>query len=398
MKSLLYLAHRLPYPPNKGDKITSFNMLKFLSRHFDVHLACFVDQPEDWQYLDKVREYCASSCILPLRTRQAKILSLRGLLTGEALSLPYYRNRHLQRWVSRTLNNRQIDAVLIFSGVMAQYVSGRLSPGTRSVLDLEDVDSDKWRQYAEDHRWPMNWLYARESRRLLSFEKAMAAEFDSTVLVSADEAAFFKTLAPEVAPRVVHRVQGVDSNFFDPQGTYENPFQPGERPFVFIGAMDYWPNVDAAQWFARAVFPAVREAAPEARFYVVGMNPGDEVRRLAQLPGVVVTGSVPDVRPYLAHCVAAVLPLRVARGIQNKVLEAMAMQKPVIATDNAMQGIIACEGFHPTVANDEHSLQEAALAQLRQAPQDQSAARQCILRHYNWDTNLKTIEQLLSQP
>jgi len=396
MKKLLYLVHRLPYPPNKGDKITSFNLLKYLSQRHNVYMGCFVDDPDDWQYVDYVNEFCTQSCIESLKPTTAKILSIRGLLTGSPLSLPYYYNKRLESWVDNVLGSTEIDAVLIFSGVMAQYVSGKLKPEIKSVLDLEDVDSDKWRVYAQEHTWPMNWIYQRESERLLAFESAMANEFDSTVLVSKDEADFFKKLVPSVADKVVARVQGVDSVFFDAHLTHENPYQLGQRVIVFTGAMDYWPNINAAVWFAKDIFPNIREQVSDACFYIVGMNPSDEVKGLDSIEGVFVTGGVPDVRPYIVHGEFSVVPLRLARGIQNKVLEAMALEKPILATSNALQGIQRYDGFVPLVADDEMAMIQGALNLLTgQEKQDIKAGRACVLEYYNWDTNLQTIETLL---
>lgn len=396
MNSILYLVHRLPYPPNKGDKITSFNLLKYLSKRYKVYLGCFIDDADDWQYLDHVNSFCEDSCVVNLNPKKAKILSVRGLFTGEPLTIPYYRNKQLQNWVDGVVQENEIDSVLIFSGAMAQYVSGKLSHDIRSVLDLEDVDSDKWRLYAKDHQWPMSWLYQRESERLLSFEKAMANEFDVTVFVSKEEADFFKELAPAVSEKIVNRVQGVDSDFFSADLTYENPFSKNSMVLTFTGAMDYWPNINAAIWFAEEIFPKIRAQFEQACFYIVGMNPSEEVLKLAENEAVFVTGGVPDVRPYIAHAALAVVPLQLARGIQNKVLEAMAMEKPILATSNALQGIVESPGFTPLVADDEASLADGAIAILSgTVKQDVKAGRACVLENYNWDTNLHRIELLL---
>lgn len=396
MNSILYLVHRLPYPPNKGDKITSFNLLKYLSKKYKIYLGCFIDDPTDWQYVEYVQDFCEDSCIVNLNTTKAKILSIRGLFTGEALSIPYYRNKHLQNWVDDTINNTDIDSVLIFSGVMAQYVSGKLSDNIRSVLDLEDVDSDKWRLYAKDHQWPMSWLYQRESEKLLAFEKAMANEFDVTVLVSKEEADFFKSLAPELSEKIINRVQGVDSEYFSPSLSYENPYPEKSLVLTFTGAMDYWPNINAAIWFAEEIFPNIKLQFDQALFYIVGMNPSDDVKKLAENNSIFVTGGVPDVRPYIAHSALAVIPLRLARGIQNKVLEAMAMEKQILATSNAMQGIEQVSGFSALVADDEQSMVNGAVELLSgRINQDVKVGRSCVLEHYNWDTNLRKIELLL---
>lgn len=399
-KKLLYIAHRLPYPPNKGDKIPSYNMLRFFSKTHDVYLGTFIDIEADWQYVDKVRAFCADTCILGINPRLAKLRSLKGLLTGEPLSLPYYYSEAMQDWVDRVIEDVRPDEVLLFSGVTAQYVTGRLPAGTRSLIDFIDVDSDKWRLYAERHAWPMSWVYARESRKLLAFERAMAAEFDASIFVSEKEAAYFQSLAPEVAGKVHWRVQGVDSAFFDPQLAFDSPYQPGQRVMVFVGAMDYWPNIDAVSWFAEAMFPAIREQVADAVFCIVGMNPTEQVRRLAEIDGIVVTGSVDDVRPYMAYAHCSVAPLRVARGIQNKVLEAMAMGNPVVATDNALNGIDFYD-YTPRRADDEQAFVKACVEVLgvddpTNTPGMDLQARQLVLDHYNWDSSLQKVADLLS--
>ena len=394
-KKLLFLVHRLPYPPNKGDKIASFNLLRFLAARYDVFVGTFIDDPDDRQHLDKVREYCSDLCAPEIKPGLARIASLRGLLTGEALSLPYLRSNRLMEWTARVLRDHRPERVVIFSGPMAQYVSGRIPDGAITLFDMVDVDSEKWRSYGERKAWPMNWLYRREADKLLAFERRMAREFDSTVFVSKEEAELFRGLAPESAHKTTYRIQGVDSDFFDPGRDYPNPY-PGTAPaLVFTGAMDYWPNVDAVTWFAEQAFPRIRAAVPGALFCIVGMRPAPEVARLAEQPGIMVTGSVPDVRPYLAHAHAAALPLRIARGIQNKVLEAMSMQLPVIATPGAMTGIQPFPGFGPSISEDPESLAAAAITLLSQPRRMDQPGRACILERYNWDANLQRIARLL---
>ncbi len=394
-KKLLFLVHRLPYPPNKGDKIASFNLLRFLAPRYTVFLGTFIDDPSDCQHREKVREYCQDLCAPEISPVIARIASLRGLLSGEALSLPYLRSRELYAWTTQVLREQRPEHIVVFSGPMAQYVSGRVPDGATTVFDMVDVDSEKWRSYATRKPWPMSALYRREADRLLAFERRMAGEFDSTVFVSREEADLFRSLAPECAAKTTYRIQGVDSEFFDPAGAYPNPFPAGAPALVFTGAMDYWPNVDAVVWFAQQAWPSIRGQVPNARFFIVGMRPAPEVSRLAQQPGITVTGAVADVRPYLAHAHAAILPLRIARGIQNKVLEAMAMRLPVIGTAEAMTGIAPFAGFEPTISERADTLADAAIRLLQRPRQVDSAARECVLQRYNWDANLQRIARLL---
>jgi sugar transferase (PEP-CTERM/EpsH1 system associated) len=395
MKKLLYLVHRLPFPPNKGDKISSNNMLNYFSGRWRVHLGTFVDDPEDWQYVDVVKEKCEDSCIVDLPSRKRVTGSIAGLLTGQALSLSYYDNAELQDWVRSTIERECPDAVLVFSGVMGRFVKGLLPAHVPVVFDAEDVDSEKWRSYAKAKPWPLSWLYQREADKLLAFEREMAASTHVSIFVSEEEAALFRQLAPESAEKVHFRTQGVDSAYFDSALPFDNPYQPGQKVLVFTGAMDYWPNVDAVKWFCEHVLQSVLAREPDFLFCIVGMKPTDEVLQLDKLPGVRVTGGVPDVRPYLHYAHAACLPLQIARGIQNKALEAMSMKLPVLATQDALTGIVDYPGVLSVVANDPAAMTSAALALLAQPRQMNTAGRECVLEHYNWDTNLRRMEEFL---
>ncbi len=395
MKKLLYLVHRIPYPPNKGDKISSNNMLNYFSVRWRVYLGTFIDDPQDWQYTDLVREKCEDSCFVNLSRLKRWSGSVYGLATGQALSLSYYGSVELQRWVRATIERECPDAVLVFSGVMGRFVQGLLPAHVPVVFDAEDVDSEKWRSYARSKRWPLAWLYSREANKLLAYEREMAASTHVSIFVSAEEAELFKQLAPESAHKAYYRTQGVDSVYFDPLIPFENPYQPGQKVLVFTGAMDYWPNIEAVRWFCEHVLYAVREQEPNFLFCIVGMKPTEEVRKLGTLPGVRVTGGVPDVRPYLQHALAACLPLQLARGIQNKALEAMSMTLPVLATRDALLGIVDYPGVLAIVADDAQAMTAAALELLARPRQTNSAGRECVFGHYNWDTNLKRMERFL---
>lgn len=396
MKKLLYLVHRLPYPPNKGDKISSYNMLKYFSARWRVHLGTFIDDPEDWQHLSSVQEMCEDTCIQDLPRAKKITGSISGLLTGRSLSVAYYANRALQDWVKSSVERECPDAVLVYSGVMGQFVAENMPAQVPVVFNAEDVDSEKWRSYAASKSWPVSWLYAREAGKLLQFERKMAIATDVSMFISEDEAALFKRLAPESAHKTFHRKQGVDSNYFDPGHSFDNPYAGGEKPLVFTGAMDYWPNIEAVCWFCEHVLPALRDRDPQVLFCIVGMKPTEQVQRLAELPGVRVTGAVPDVRPYLHYALAACLPLRIARGIQNKALEAMSMMLPVLATGSAMTGIEQPPGTLSLVAEEADEMIELAVDLLAKPRQQNRAGRECVIQNYNWDTNLKRLESVLT--
>lgn len=395
MANLLYLAHRLPYPPNKGDKVRSYHLLRHLSARHRVFLGTFVDDPDDERHIDTVRSHCADLYVARLTPRLAKIRSLRGLLTGEALTLPYYRDAGLQAWVDRACRDAAIDAAVVFSSAMAQYVERRT--GMPTLVDFVDVDSAKWTQYAPAHRWPMSWLYRREGARLLAFERAVASRSAQGFFVTENETEMFRGLAPECAARVAAINNGVDAEHFAPSAAFASPFAADEIPVVFTGAMDYWPNIDAAVWFAGDVLPMLRARWPALRFWIVGRGPSAEVRALAG-EGVSVTGTVPDVRPYLQHAHAVVAPLRVARGIQNKILEAMAMARPVVASA-ACAGAIDAELGNEILSAESADDFVAAIARLlgdaEQASVVGARARRRVLERYSWEAHLSGIDRYL---
>lgn len=386
--------HRIPYPPNKGDKIRSYHLLAHLATRFKVHLGTFVDDPEDWQHVETVKRLCGETYFASLHPFAAKLRSLRAFPAGRAMTLDYYRDAGMHAWVRKIVGTFPIDNVVVFSSAMAQYAEG--IEGARRIADFVDVDSEKWSQYAAKKTWPLNWLYRREGRELLHYECQVARNFDASLFVSEAEAGLFCQRAPECAERVGYFSNGVDTEYFSPDRHYDNPYPASEQPIVFTGAMDYWPNVDAVQAYATRVFPAVRKRHPDAAFYIVGARPDEQVKALANFPGVRVTGTVPDVRPYIFHARVSVAPLRIARGIQNKVLEAMAMAKPIIVSAAALEGIDAEPGSEVLLASGDQQFVDATSAQLRTPlPEIGRAARRKVVANYGWAANLSRIDALL---
>lgn len=393
MDDLLFLAHRIPYPPNKGDKMRSWHMVKHLAQNWRIHLGAFVDDPTDWQHRPVLEKICADICLRPLDARTGKLRALSGLLTGKALTLPYYQDATLDRWVQDKLQSG-IRAVVVFSSAMAQFVIH--TQGVVRIMDFVDIDSDKWTQYAPTKAWPLSWIYAREGRKLLEWERQVAQAFDASLFVSPVEARDFCAMAPESAHKISHFNQGVDTDYYSPEHNFENPFPAGTKPVVFTGAMDYWPNVDAVTYFKTDVMPLILAKEPKARFYIVGTRPTPAVQALAD-DTTLVTGRVPDTRPYVAHAAAVVAPLRIARGIQNKVLEGCAMAKTVVVSPQALEGIAAQAGTEVLLADTPAEQAERVLEAF--AGRDcGAAARQRVLAEYTWAPNLAKLDVLLQHP
>jgi len=396
--ALLFLCHRIPYPPNKGDKIRSWHALEFLSRYYRVFLGTFIDDPDDWKYVQTLQHTCEACFFVPLSPGNAKFRSLGGLATGQPLSLNYYFSRPMQSWVNEIIGAHQIARAFIFSSPMAQYLSTGNNALSRRVIDFVDIDSDKWRQYAERKTWPISWLYRREAHRLLNFEKLVSRIFDASLFVSRAEADLYIKFVPESQEKVHFYNNGVDRDYFSPYIDLKTPYSVDEQVLVFTGAMDYWPNVDAVVWFANHIFPKILDKVPQARFYVVGGKPVDIVMKLQNLPGIRVTGRVSDVRPYLKYAVAAVAPMRVARGIQNKVLEAMAMCKPVMVSPQGLEGIEAEPGKEVLLANNEEDFVRYSREIADGNYSDMgAAARKKVIDEFNWEKNLQQLLEVFEE-
>jgi sugar transferase (PEP-CTERM/EpsH1 system associated) len=395
MEPLLFLAHRLPYPPNKGDKVRSYHFFKHLASRYRVFLGTFVDDPADWTHVAAVRELCAEANVQSLRRWSRPAAGVRALLRGEPVTLPYFRSAALKDWVRGVVQREGIRRAFVFSSSMAQYAIDL--PGVRTVVDFVDMDSAKWEEYAKRRAWPACALYRREARYLLDYEKAVAERAEASIFVTPEETQRFLAEAPRVEGRALAIRNGVDSAYYSPAHEFASPFAPGERALVFTGAMDYWPNIDAAVWFAREVLPLIRKEQPGVRFYAVGMNPDGAVRALAREPDVVITGRVRDVRPYLAHASVVVAPLRVARGIQNKVLEAMAMAKPVVTTVASAAALSARPGIELACASEprEYADLVRSLFDEGRAARMGALARARVLQDYGWQASQAALEALI---
>ncbi len=397
MANVLLLTHRIPYPPNKGDKVRSYHLLKHLASKHRVFLGTFVDDSADEQYVGRIREVCSDACFLRIHPRLRRIRSLSGLFLKSALGLHYYRHSAMQRWVSEVARENHLDAVVIFSSVMAQYA---MALDEKNVLvDFVDVDSAKWVEYASNHFWPLSWLYRREGRKLLDYERDISFRTTRSFFVTEKEATLFMRLAPECGPRVSVVNNGVDAEYFSPELLHTSPFPSASiAPVVFTGAMDYWPNIDAVKWFVAEILPRVRKRYSSATFYVVGRNPPESVRILAS-DSVIVTGTVPDVRPYLQHAGVVVAPLRLARGIQNKILEAMAMGRPVVGSATCVESLGKLE--LGTLMSASTAVEFAdCVTKLFDSPAMAATmgamGRQHVVAHSSWHAHMAQIDAFIS--
>ncbi|HEX3665454.1 MAG TPA: TIGR03087 family PEP-CTERM/XrtA system glycosyltransferase [Rhizomicrobium sp.] len=398
MRPLLFLAHRIPYPPDKGDKIRSYHILRYLAERFEVHLGCFTDESADKKYLPQLREICAEVFCLPLRAGHVATAAMKALVSGRSMSEMYYSDGRMSGWVSDALQSHSIEDIFVFCSAMAPYALPNGS-GRRLIVDAVDVDSEKWSAYARSSSAALRPVFQRERRQVLALEKRAGEGSDRILFVSRAEATTFAALVPELDDRIGWLTNGVDSEYFDPAKVYRNPFRQDELPIVFTGAMDYRANIEAVEWFSLSCFPQVRRLHPRAQFWIVGAKPSSAVRHLSEHEGVNVTGAVPDVRPYLSHAACAVVPLSVARGIQNKVLEAMAMGKPVVVTHGACEGIEAQHGLELLVATRSGEFADRVSETLSgRWPGLGNVARSFVKRRHSWAVNLRVLDDLFLDP
>jgi sugar transferase (PEP-CTERM/EpsH1 system associated) len=390
MGDILFLAHRVPYPPDRGDKIRSFHLLKHLSARHRVHLVAFAEGPSDLGHEATLGRYAATQTVVR-RSKPQAVAAAQALLSGKPVSLTAFDNAAMRRAVAGVLGREAVDAVFVFSGQMAQHVPAGAPP---LVMDFVDMDSAKFAGYAQAARGPMRWMLAREARLLMAHEAQVAARAHASLFVSAAEARLFERETG--AARVAVVENGIDTAFFAPDAAVARAGL-GPASIVFTGQMDYRPNIDGVTWFARAVLPRIRAARPEAEFVVVGRNPSEGVRALGRMDGVRVTGEVADVRGWLAEAAVVVAPLLLARGIQNKVLEGMAMARPVVASSEAAEGIDHGGTIH--VARDAEAM-AAAILGLLDDPEAAAAlgmrAREQVIGRYGWAAAMRGLDRVMA--
>jgi sugar transferase (PEP-CTERM/EpsH1 system associated) len=387
---ILYLCHRVPYPPSKGDKIRAFHQIEALSAAHEVDLFTLADDPEDLQYRDALARFTKRLAIARIRPLWNRIRSFQVLGSHRPQTLPYFYSRELEREIRASLQERSYDRILVYCSSMFQYVE---HVGAIPILtDLVDVDSNKWLQYASQKSFPLSAIYCREGRCLRRYERRVCEKSSCVVVTTEQE----KRLIHEICStaRVAVISNGIDTGYFDPSKVNQEPPSP---TVVFCGDMSYFPNEAAVQFFAVEVFPKVRESVPEARFLIVGRNPGPVVRNLARLAGIEVTGTVPDVRPYLARAAVSVAPFSIAAGIQNKILEAMAFGLPVISSSRAARGLPA--GLGPSVWTADTAAElTAAIVPLLRDPilaRRQGMDNRRLVAEYSWESALSRLIALV---
>lgn len=395
MREILFLAHRIPWPADRGDKIRSHHILKRLCEMAPVHVGTFADDARDMGFESEMNSILASSHV-ELRTKSQMQSGVEALVRGLPVSICSFGSKTMRKWVQAQLESGKISHIFCFSGQMAQFVPTSFSG--RFIMDFVDVDSAKFESYAGKGIPLMRWINSREGRLLSVFEQAVARRANTSLLVSDAEAELFRVRTGVKDVDVLHN--GIDTNFFDPSAEI-NRLHPtiAEPVIAFTGQMDYRPNIEAVTEFAISAMPTIREVYPEAIFAIVGRNPTQAVSDLSMLPGVQVTGAVADTRSWLAAADVVVAPLRIARGIQNKVLEAMAMGRPVVASNAAAEGIKAEHGVHYFIEPDvaaEAARVIALLGDPKTCKNIGANARAHVVKEYGWTRQLASLDFVMA--
>lgn len=390
---VLCLAHRFPYPPNRGDRVRSYQLLRFLAERADVDLATLADESPTDEDVAKLNQICRKLAVEPIgRWRWARAAG--QALIGRSASEGLFQSTRLRQTIRAWTTETQYDAAVVVCSGMTPYLRDFRQSPRRTIVDLVDVDSQKWLDYAVLAPRPAKWVFALEGKRLRRLEYALSSQVDAVTLVSYAEAALFRAVCPNERTWAV--ANGVDLDYFQPLD-----LDADDCSAVFVGALDYRANILGARWFVRQVWPQLKNLIPHASLSLVGRNPVAEIRQMSQEPGIQVFGDVADVRPYLGRAALAIAPLQIARGIQNKVLEAMAMAKPVVASPQALEGISAVNHVHVCAADRPEQWVSRILRLWRRPDVRQSMgseARRFVEEKHCWAARLSPLDALLDLP
>ena len=388
-QKILFLAHRFPYPPNRGDRIRSYNLLRVLADHFDISLGCTSDEPITEEQISHVKQFCSQVFVYELGKWNRRIRGGTALLGSKSLTEAMFHSPQLHQQIHSWQQADKFDQIVVFCSSMYPYVDNEAFGNTPTIVDLVDVDSEKWSQLATERSFPMSWIYGREARAVRKLESKIGDSSKLVTLVSESEAQLYRDLIKPSCP-VSGISNGVDTEYFQPGPSSAKAPTNNTVHLVFTGVLDYTPNVEGMIWFCKEVMPRLRDHG-DFQLKVVGRRPTASIQELSQIDGVEIVGEVPDVRPYLHAADIAISPLKLARGIQNKVLEAMACGLPTVISPQSAEGIDAIPGREFWIAEDD----EQWIKVLADLSNDQNQsfntgklARDLVVNHYSWSAKL----------
>jgi sugar transferase (PEP-CTERM/EpsH1 system associated) len=388
---ILYVCHRFPFPPKRGGKIRPFNMIRHLARSHDVHVASLVRSAQEARDGEGLQDYCVRYDMGRVSAPVQFARMLVRLPTLSPSSLGYFYSTDLARSVRVALSREAFDLIFVHCSSVAQYVAH--VERIPKIIDFGDMDSQKWLEYARYKRFPLSLGYALEGRKLEREEQRIARRFDLCTATTRAEWQTLEDYGTGVATDWFPN--GVDADYFAP--TCE-PYDPDT--IAFVGRMDYYPNQEAMFDFCLRTLPLVKASRPATKLMIVGADPSPAVRKLTEIDGVTVTGSVPDVRPFVRRAALMIAPLNIARGTQNKILEAMAMGVPVVTSSIAAGGVDARAGEHFHVASTPEEY-AAAIRTITSNPAERArlagGGRARMLSHHSWDKSMRRLDAIIDR-
>ncbi len=388
---ILYVCHRFPFPPKRGGKIRPFNMIRHLSQNHQVTVCSLARSEAEAEEGRGIAPHCERFEMGVVSNPIQMLRMVARLPTMEPSSMGYFYSPDLAAKVNALLASEKFDLIFVHCSSVAQYVSH--VHDIPKILDFGDMDSQKWLEYVNYKPFPLKAGYWLEGSKMEREEKRLARLFN---LCTATTRAEWETLESySTGVSTDWFPNGVDADFFKPDGEGYDP-----DTISFIGRMDYYPNQEAMFRFCEQIWPLLRAKRPEMKLLIVGADPIPAVIKLGELPGVTVTGSVPDVRPYILRSAAMVAPLNIARGTQNKILEAMAMGVPVVSSSIAAGGVDAQGEEHFLVADTPMQYAEAILRLVEQPAERERlsrAGRERMLSHHAWPRSMERLDGIIER-
>jgi len=390
--NVLYVCHRFPYPPKRGGKIRPFNMIRHLSgRGHRVHVASLVRSDAEAEEGRGLAAHCAGYRMARVNDPVQGLRMIARLPTPTPSSMGYFYSPELARHVAELRAAHRFDVVFVHCSSVAQYVEDVRDAA--KILDFGDMDSQKWLEYARYKPFPLSLGYELEGRKLMREERRLATRFDLCTATTRAERETLDGYGTGVPTDWFPN--GVDSDYFAPDGSAYDA-----DTVAFVGRMDYYPNQECMFDFCANTLPVLRAQRPGIKLLIIGADPSPAVRKLGELPGVTVTGSVPDVRPWLRQAALMVAPLNIARGTQNKILEAMALGVPVVTSRLAAGGVDAQAPEHFLVA-DGAAETAAAVLRIQDSRAERArlaqAGRARMLSHHAWEPSMQRMEAIIDR-
>ena len=386
---IIFITHRVPYPPNKGEKIRAFYFIKHLSKKHRIFLYSLCDDINDRKHTKELKKYCVGVYFYNIHKMSSRINALARLFTNNPITLGHFWSNRMKKDIRKKVKDADIDLLFASSSSMAQYAMDIDSKPR--IIDFIDMDSDKWAVFAKTSDFPLSWIYTLEANRIRKLEKNINGAFTASVVTTEEERKKLEEVDLQKKGRAHVISNGVDLEYFSGRAS-----ESDSKNIIFTGQMDYLPNIEAVIYFCKDILPLVKMEVPDVRFYIVGRNPSPAVKK--SCPGAVITGEVEDVRPYLTEAAVFVAPLRISFGVQNKVLQAMAFGIPVVATSQILRAIKAVPGEGILIGDTPEEFARKVIELLGDKEKRKAVSKnalQYVKNNHDWTKNLSILDEIV---